>query len=164
MQPFFYLVTKSNNSIMSTLSFDRRGPFRITGITFLTIYLNVSPYCYYWYLDDYDTPDSCLSGHSVPWIYYSGNYRKTALADRGPFEFGGLVSFKGWSPVNIAYYSCSDCVEEAHERGPGDQLTGWYCAETPWIYYSGNISNEQRIALKDNGILKEYREGGGACH
>lgn len=118
---------------MITLPFARRGPFKIAG--------KIDRY--HW-----DKPSPRLLGvfwvvpfnSSKPDFGFYNWYRKPSLADRGPFEFGGLVTCKGWSPVIMAYYSCVDCVEDALERGPGDELTGWYCAATRWIYYSRNIS------------------------
>lgn len=127
---------------MNTLPLARYGPFKIAGfsrqkkvrIPHTGIYF--CPIIDLWYRKNGkpDYREYNLRG-PVPW------YRRPSFSDRGPFEFGGLVTCKGWSPVNLAYYACLDCVEESFERGPGDQLSGWYCAAAPWIYYSGNISN-----------------------
>lgn len=114
----------------------RTSPFRIIG----TIDR------YHWYRP---RPSLMVLYWRVPYNYREPEFgfaewgKRFPLRYRGPFEFGGLVTaYKEICVLRQAYYSCVDCVETSSERGPGDQLTGWFCAVTPWIYYSRNISNE----------------------
>jgi hypothetical protein len=132
MRAFFFINNKKGIKLMKITPFAARGPLRIIGYIFETVYLNVSTYVYYWHLDNYENPDARLNTYPALW------YRKPCLADRGPFAvIGEVVGHKLLPYVECCFRYTEDWWQKT---GQLNSRIEFGLALTPWIYYSRNIS------------------------